>query len=435
MRSGLILLFVIFSVVCFNSHRNLYAQETVLIKLDSLEGVDVWEIDSRNGYKRQFQIDITQPLDHDNPEGPHFKQRIYLSHKDEAAPMIFVPSGYTSYPSYKSELADTLGANQIYAAHRFYFRARPDSLDWKYLTAKQAVQDFHRIVQIFKKIYSGVWLSSGRSKDGQSALIHRRFYPDDVTATVALVAPVPIAMEDSRYDTFLESVGDENTRNKLIRYQRALLENREQILTLIQNYVNNSADTYALSADIILEFEACEYPYAFWQLTSGESTYIPEDTVTVQELYDHLEAQGGFPSYSDKWRNYNLPMYYQAYTELGWYRLIYDHIQDLLVTVPYPSYSLFFPQNVKLAYQPETMRDLLQWLQTEGNNIIYIYGGQDPITACAVELTGQTNAVKIIQPGANHYVKINNLDQEELFYNTLAKWMRINNKQINSSDK
>ncbi|MBN1273176.1 MAG: hypothetical protein JXB26_12995 [Candidatus Aminicenantes bacterium] len=69
-----------------------------------------------------------------------------------------------------------LGANQIYVGHRFMGKSRPAIMDWQYLTAEQAAADFHRVVDLFKKIYSGKWLSFGSSKNGSTALFHKRFY-------------------------------------------------------------------------------------------------------------------------------------------------------------------------------------------------------------------------------------------------------------------
>ena len=68
--------------------------------------------------------------------------------------------------------------------------ARPGPTDWQYLNVEQAAEDHHLIVSHFKKIYPGEWISYGVSKNGMTALFHKRFYPEDVQATIAMVAPV-----------------------------------------------------------------------------------------------------------------------------------------------------------------------------------------------------------------------------------------------------
>jgi len=72
------------------------------------------------------------------------------------------------------------------------------------------------------------------------------------------------------------------------------------------------------------------------------------------------------------------------------------------------------------------MQDIIQWLQNYGDNIVYIYGSIDPYTAAAIELTGSANAIKIIQSGASHSIKINSLDEKQKFYNALNEWLDVN---------
>lgn len=61
----------------------------LLDRLNALPGVTAVEIVPHYGYPRQFVLDITQPVSHDNPSGPTFTQRAWLSHADVGAPMVF----------------------------------------------------------------------------------------------------------------------------------------------------------------------------------------------------------------------------------------------------------------------------------------------------------------------------------------------------------
>jgi hypothetical protein len=71
------------------------------------------------------------------------------------------------------------------------------------------------------------------------------------------------------------------------------------------------------------------------------------------------------------------------------------------------------------------MQDVIPWLQNEGQRIIYIYGGIDPWTAAAVQPAGGLDVVKVVQPGANHNVKIGDLDEKELVIQTLERWLNV----------
>ncbi len=427
LRIGIVSIFIWLLTACNNATGpgvDPPDQSDILTRLQSLGDLEVREIAPVNGYARQFEIDILQPLDHNNPGGASFRQRLYLSHIDESAPMVFMPSGYNARPDFVSELSADLGANQIYAAHRFMDGAKPDQMVWSYLNIEQSAGDHHSIVDKLKTIYTGKWVSFGASKNGMTALFHRRFFPDDVLATVVQVAPISLAVDDPRYDVFLENVGAAETRNRIKQFQRAVLKKRDQILTMIQDFMDNSTLPYSRNtADVILEFEVAEYAFSFWQVTAGDPTTIPDSSASAEVLYRHIEDGGYLPYYSDPYVTFFEPVYYQAYTELGWYKLVVDHLQDLLVTFRQPSYSYMAPKNTDLDFDPQVMADVLAWLKNYGNNIIYIYGGNDPWTAGAVELTGQTNALKIVQPGANHYITIAELEERDLVYSKLGAWL------------
>jgi len=402
----------------------------ILARLESLPGIAVTEIPPENGFPRQFEIDITQPVDHSLPGGLTFSQRLYLSHLDESAPVVFLPSGYTSYASYRSELCDMLDANQIHVTHRYMRRAQPANMDWSFLTIEQAAADNHKVVELFKNIYQNFWVSYGRSKNGDTALFHRRHYPADVVATVALVAPLTFGIDDPRYEQFLaEQVGDAACREKIKRFQRSLLTHRAELLPMIETYMQNSPYTFTLGPGIILEYETCEFPFAFWQVTEGNCNAIPDTNATATELYAYLEAGGGFRYYSNEYIEFYAPVYYQMYTEQGYYRLVNDHLTDLLVDVPVPSYANFAPPGVDLIFKPEVIPAIVNWLQTEGNNIIYIYGGQDPWTAGAISSTGATNALKLIEPGFNHSITISTMNNPGLVYIKLEEWLGVDINQ------
>ena len=398
----------------------------ILEKLQSISNIEITEISPKNGFERQFEVYISQPLDHSNPDGAKFQQRIYISHTDESSPVVFMPSGYSSSPVKVCELSAPFQANQIYVAHRFMAGAEPSVRDWHYLTIEQASADFHCVVEAFKQIYTGVWISYGASKNGQAALFHRRFYSNDVNAMVALVAPLSLAAEDPRYDSFLETVGSENEREKIKRFQRTALSKKDEIIPMIKNYMFHSDFTFGrMTAGEILEFEILEFPFSFWQTTNGDCSEIPDTSASALELYTYLKNFGYFDFYSNELLDYYQPVYYQAFTETGWYRLINDHLQDLLTAVPNPSYRMMAPQDVTLNFNSTVMPDIIAWLQSEGTNIIYIYGANDPWTAGAIESVGSTNSIKIVQPGANHSVKITDLDDSELVYSTLEEWLGV----------
>ncbi|MDO9547675.1 MAG: hypothetical protein Q7J65_01750 [Candidatus Marinimicrobia bacterium] len=77
-----------------------------------------------------------------------------------------------------------------------------------------------------------------------------------------------------------------------------------------------------------------------------------------------------------------------------------------------------------MIYNPDVLTDLQDWLKSEGNNIVYLYGELDPITATAIDLSGSaTNALKLIPSGEDHYIGIEKFDEAGQVYNALSNWM------------
>jgi hypothetical protein len=67
-------------------------------------------------------------------------------------------------------------------------------------------------VKLFKQIYEGRWISTGASKGWKTAVFHRRYFPKDVDATVAYVAPTMLSPEDPRSRPYLRSLGTPECR-------------------------------------------------------------------------------------------------------------------------------------------------------------------------------------------------------------------------------
>jgi len=433
----ILLIFVSSFLGCKKDENNSFANLDLLAKIQSLEGVEAIEITPEYGYSRAFQIDITQPVDHNNTDGAKFTQRIYLSHADESMPMIFAPSGYTTSTKSGQEIAGILSTNCMNVTHRYFTDAKPSPLDWQYLTIKQAADDHHRIVELFKKIYKNKWISSGASKSGQAALFHRRYYPGDVDATIAYVAPFVFGPKDMTFANYIETIGESGCYAKLTELQQIILQNRAEFIQLVDQYILADNEPYSLDHGLILELAIMDYPFVFWQYFDYNCSVIPDSENTLEEIFNHLTAIVPLSNFSDATIAHYQPYIYQTLTETGAPGYKTDHLIGLLQEVDTndpgnPNFELLGPQGVSYTFDQTTLNDIYNWLQTQGNNIIYIYGADDPWTAGAIEFTGATNAIKINQSGENHRVKIADLDNPDLVYNALEEWLGI---EIQTSTK
>lgn len=298
-------------------------------------------------------------------------------------------------------------------------------MDWDYLTIEQAAADHHRIVQLFKEIYDGPWVSSGASKSGQTALFHRRFYPEDVAATVAYVAPMVFGTSDERFIAFLEHVGNTDCRAAQNNFERKLLQKRDTLLPRFVSWFAENGFSFSLDPDEAFEYAILEYHFAFWQFHRVPCDSIPGEGASADALFRHLTEVVWMDLFSDSRLYYYAPYHYQALTQNGYPAYLTGHIADLLEFADEPGAHFFLPMEVPTTYDPSVILDIDHWLRTEGDNIVYIYGEIDPWTAAMLEPGELTNALCIVQPEADHGVRIRDLDERSRVIDSLEAWLAV----------
>jgi hypothetical protein len=396
-------------------------------RIKSFAGVYVKKIDPLPGFMEGYEIALVQPVDHKNPNGSKFTQRIFLSHRDYSKPIVLETEGYgVAWPK-EREMAKILEANQILVEHRYYESSKPKPLDWKYLTSWQAASDHHRIIELFKKIYPGKWVTTGRSKGGMAALFHRTFYPGDVDATIVYVAPIMIGPIDPRIEKFMNSVGDARSREKIREFQRVCLKRKTELLPLLKNFSENQKLIFPCNLECVFEWTVIKFPYSFWS-GNHRSIEIPQLDASKEQLFDFLNKVNSFSNITLAKLKFNAALYYQQYTELGYYGYTTSHLEGLLQAVKEPHFSFYVPKEAQnAAFNGEVMPLVLSYLQNEGNNIIYVYGEFDIWTSCEVELSGKTNAIKLKLKGKGHQFDIMNFpaNEKEKIFTSLENWLQI----------
>ena len=376
-------------------------------------------------FQEVFEIILPQPLDHSNPDAGEFSQHLYLSHAGYDEAMILETDGYGSWQR-TNELSRITKGNQLIVEYRFYGKSRPDPIQWEYLTNDQAVEDYHRIVTAMKEIYSGPWVSTGVSKGGETVIIYRSRYPDDVTAAVPYVAPINLAREDPRTEKHIKTIGTRECREKLYALQRRSLKERKKMLALLKEHATKKKMSFSVGYDVALEYAVLEFTFSFWQW-NGDCSTIPAEDAPLEEVFAFIDKTVGFSFYSDKTIHRLLPSYYQHMRELGYYGFPTGHLDDLLEKVHDPDNAFFAPKNVDLTYNPDYMRPILEWVESKGERMIYIYGGLDTWGACAVEPYPSIDAIKMVLPDGNHSTRIKHFPKEdqELIYKKLGDWLEV----------
>ena len=371
-----------------------------------------------------FQLVLQQPLDHKNLKAGTFDHYIYVSHSGYNSPTVLVTEGYNArHQTY--ELSKILKANQVMVEYRFYGKSRPDSIKWQYLKNDAAAKDYHDIVTKLKRIYKKKWLSTGISKGGETVMIYKSKFPEDIDVAVPYVAPLINSQQDPRTNDLINSVGAKECREKIHKFQQAVLKNRDDVMKELKQYATDNKVSFTqISINEALEHAVLEFPFSFWQWGSN-CKEVPNEKSNPKKLFDYLKRVSGFYLFSDAGIHNYLPSFYQHMTELGYYGYDFDPVKDLLKYVKTASLLCFGPKDVDLTYNPTYIKEVRDYMEKQGDKTLYIYGSNDPWGACAPIPNRDVDALKMVLKGGHHGTRIKDFSKEDQqkIYQKLQDWL------------
>ena len=396
--------------------------DEVLAELNAIPGLTVVSENPSNiPGTRFFVLRFEQPVDHHDPDGPRFTQKMALLHRSFDAPTSFLPSGYAvnTRRAIEGEVTAMLQANQLYAEHRYYGESVPPGPTYEHLDIEQAAGDHHRIVQAFRPVYTGRWISGASSKGGMTSIYHRSYYPDDVDGTVAFVSPSTYSPSDPRYVTFLRKVGDAAMRSRLIAYQRALLARRDQLVPMM---VAELGDDWGLTFDIVgadraFEFGVLETSFFYWQFCPVEfcEPHLPAPDASDEELLSFYINYLGAPfNYDDETINVHYgPYFYQSATQLGHPRFDEAPLRDLLRYPGQDRAENLTPVPVTIPFDYGLMPLIEARTWAHGKRMLFIYGENDPWSTSPFDVRAKNDAFRYIVPEGHHGVGIKDLPEDD----------------------
>jgi hypothetical protein len=399
-----------------------------LEQLHSIPGITVEEKPTDTPGVTYFVLHFTQPVDHEDPGGQTFQQEVSLIHRDQAAPMVVQTSGYFDYYRDRPvELTNLLISNQISIEHRFFGESRPDPADWSKLTIKQMADDQHVIIAALRDIYPGAFITSGGSKGGMTATYHRRFYPDDVDGTVPYVAPISFDAPDDRYTTFVDGIGPTTCRDALRAAAVEMLQNRRAAMESRASAQGGHAyNRIQLGPAVEASIAAVEW--AFWQYWGVDYCGdVPAPDATDDDLFDFLDAVAPIGDSDDDQVAAFEAYYFQAYAQLGY------PADNATYLTPFSIYSdadydgaLPTPE-LPIYDDGAAMADIDNWVKTEGDRLLFVYGEFDPWTGGKYELGDATDSLLLTQREGSHGSRINRLDDADraLAYAKLEAWTGV----------
>jgi PS-10 peptidase S37 len=296
------------------------------------------------------------------------------------------------------------------------------------LTIEQAATDHHRLVEAFRPIYSGKWISSGASKGGMTSVYHRKFFPNDVDGTIAYVAPHSFGTSDPRYLDFVANLGEPDCRAKLNDFQREVLSRRTAMMDSMGAMASAHGDTFELlGVDKAFETAALELPFTFWQyFDATRCADIPTAISTDADVWTFFSEICSPLLWSDSQVLGFEPYFWQAAIELGYPALEESHVADLLQYpgIDVPSTYIVPGPGKTPTFDPEAMKDVSNWLGTQGERVLFVYGQTDPYSAAAFDIGSAKDSFKFFAAGKNHSAALVDLVETDrsVAFDALERW-------------
>ena len=412
-RYAALLLFVLLSASASS-----FAQTVLEQKINAISAIKEIRPLETSEFSEKYVTYFTQPLDHRHPEKGSFRQRVIVSHVGFDRPTVIVTEGYgAAYAlrsQYREELSKLLNANMIFVEYRYFLESTPEPKDWQYLTAENSADDLHAITTAFKNIYPGKWIATGISKGGQTTLLYRTFYPDDVDISVPYVAPLCYGVEDGRHEPFLHKVSTPENRKIIEDFQLEALKRKATLLPRFEKYCTEKNYSFRAPIEEIYDYSVLEYSFALWQWGTPISS-IPATTASDDEIFSHLLAisePGYFTADSP-----NASFFIQAARELGYYGYDVQPFKQYLSIQSSEGYlhRLMLPEELKdMPFDKTLSKKITKFLKKQDPKMIFIYGQNDPWTAAGVTwLKNKKNIHVFIQPNGSHLARISTLPEAE----------------------
>jgi hypothetical protein len=407
------------------------APADLLGQLRALPGIHEAErVPTQTAGFEYYVLRFAQPVDHDQPDGPTFLQRVSLLHRDDAQPMIVLTSGYWDYyRDFPAELTRMLGANQISIEHRYFGESRPEPADWSKLTIAQMAGDQHRIVTALRTLYAGAFVATGGSKGGMTSVYYRRFFPDDVEATVPYVAPISFGAPDPRYASFVDTLGPDACREAIREVATELLANRRAaILDRVAAQAEVAGHAYTrIALGPAVESAILSVEWSFWQYLGAESCgAVPPTSASDDELFAFLEEVSPVSDNADASIGRFDAYYHQAAHQLGFPSTGAEYL------APYKMYGGAdylgaWPAGVPTYDDGAAMQDIDDFVQARGERLLFVYGEWDPWTGGQFELGAATDSLRLIQARGSHGARLSRLDpaDRELALARLEAWTGV----------
>ena len=408
------LLLVVFAVTLSAKKNEVTKMLKQISAVSSFEKIE--KLDTTRTY---YSLKFTQQLDKDNPQAGTFEQRVLLGHRGWDRPMVIITQGYGGGGNFSSnrfyeELTTLIDANVLFVEHRYFEESTPTPCNWDYLTIPNSMEDYHAITTAFKEFYKNKWLSTGISKGGSTSMFYRAYYPDDVDVSVPYVAPLCVALEDGRHESFIEQASTKEKRDAVRNFQMMMLERKEVYMPLFEHYCKQKNYTFRQPLSVIYDYCVLEYAFSFWQWGNPVEK-IPTLEAGDEAIFKYFIASCD-PDYFSRGNNFD-SFSVQAVKDFGYYGYNVEPFKKYIKEplTDYYKKIMLGEEWMDVEFDGSVHRKVVDYLTENDPKMIYIYGEWDPWTANGVTWLRDRNKKNIrifIEPDGSHKARIGTMPEE-----------------------
>ena len=363
-------------------------------------------------YQSQYSMFISQPVNHNQPDGDKFKQKVCILFRGYDRPTIMVTEGY-NYRRFNDaeDIGINLNANMVHVEHRNFGESySQDKGKWEYETSAQASADLHAVYQALKPVFKGRWMSFGTSKNGETSMDYAYYYPNDMNLAAAVGSPFNVSLDDKAFAQYLfNEVSTEALREVMKKNIRWALTDGEKglYLSVCKKYKEKDMPEPSFTEYVFNVFDNFFAVFQYTLPTKHQEKI--EDMIKDEESY--VKAICNTIANN---RDSDIYTYFvDCAKEQGFPNPGYDYFADLLEG------TSFKAEDVLESILKEEDRWLLQHYDNSQRidirenffvnspvPLLFFYSHDDPWTGGQPDKLGP-NAKKVINPIGVHSPKIN----------------------------
>ena len=365
-------------------------------------------------YQSQYSMFITQPVNHDQPGGDTFKQKVCILFRGYDRPTIMVTEGYFFDGFYDVEdIGINLNANMVHVEHRNFGESYTNDVgQWKYETAAQVSADLHAVYQALKGVFKGKWMSAGTSKSGETSMDYAYYYPNDMDLATSFCSPFMVSLADKRFGEYVfNEVSTESVREimkKSIRW--ALTDGEEGAYKLAcDKFKKAGIPVPSFTEYVYNSFDAF---FSMFQSTPSAKHQEEIDNMTNDE--NSLVVAICYNILCNRYPEIYYTTFVDDAKEQGFFDPGYDYYADLLdgtsfkVEDVFPIFLKEEDHRLLKEYDNSLRIDQMEnFFANTTMPLLFFYSHDDTWTAARPNKLGP-NAKMIINPIGHHSPQINN---------------------------